>query len=120
MSSTNTNHAANDSIPLGMHLRAATVAHNPGQRSPAFGNTRTPLVQPTLEQMRARAAMAAAPPQLVHQMVVFLPAVQTSPEPPTPPRRFESATKDDPILLSPVKPRMRTLYLEPMVDLTAE
>ena len=35
-------------------------------------------------------------------------------------RRFESATMDDPILLSPVKPQMRSLYLVPMVDLTAE
>ena len=74
-----------------------------------------------LEELLARAQVAAAPPQVVpYQMVVFSPAVQTPPEPPTPPRRFESATKDDPILLSPMKPQMRTLYLEPMVDLTAE
>ena len=54
--------------------------------------------------------MAASPLTLVLY-------VQSVPTPPTPPRRFEEATSDDPILLSPVKPKMRSLHLT-HVDLT--
>ena len=104
MSNLNNAHMPN-AMPAGMHARAATVAHNPGQlRSPAFGNARVPLEQPTLEQLRARAAAANPPTPL--PMVVFVPVPV-----PISPRRFESATRDDPILLSPAKPKMRSLHL---------
>lgn len=96
-------------LPPGMHARATTVAFNPGQlRSPAFGNSRAPFQQLTLEQLHDRAAVPVASSPVPFQMVV---AVAAAVPTRTPPRRFEAATKDDPILLSPAKPKMRSLHL---------
>ena len=113
-------------LPPGMHTRAATMAYNPGQlASPAFGPSRVALVQPTLHQARTRAAVAAVPPSVVAPAAappaagVHLALVAQQVPPPTPPRRFELATESDPILLSPVKPKMRSLHLT-HVDISAD
>ena len=112
MSQQNVHQPTVATLPSGMHARAATIVRNPGNghMSPAFGPARVPLVQTTLEQARAH-SVAASPPI----MPPIVPSIVPPVVPPTPPSRFEAGTKDDPVLLSPVKPKMRSLYLTHMV-----
>ena len=116
MSQQNVHQPTVATLPSGMHARAATIVRNPGNghMSPAFGPARVPLVQTTLEQARAH-SVAASPPIMPPIMPPIVPSIVPPVVPPTPPSRFEAGTKDDPVLLSPVKPKMRSLYLTHMV-----
>ena len=96
-----------------MHPHAGSLAHNPGGKkvkSPTFGSPRAPLLQMTMYWAQAQ----AAPPSPV---ALVFPASDDPPSPPTPSRRFERGTGDDPILLSPKKPKTRSFHLSHM-DLT--